>query len=111
MSCGSTGWIPTEPVGPSSVKHSISTTTCCTRINDKLIWGNRLEWYHIDNGVYGVTDGSSDIYVFTTGLNYRATGNLLFRPEVRWDWDKDGVAGLELGQSQTTFGMDAILTF
>ena len=80
-------------------------------ISDNLVWGNRLEWYNIDKGVYGVNAGRSDIYAFTTGLNYIANENLIFRPEVRWDWDKDGVAGNELGQSQTTFGTDMIFTF
>lgn len=80
-------------------------------LNDYLVWGNRLEWYNIDKGVYGVTTGRSDVYAFTTGLNVRPAENLIFRPEVRWDWDKDGVVGNELGASQTTFGMDAILTF
>jgi hypothetical protein len=80
-------------------------------LNDKLVWGNRLEWYNIDKGIYGVDAGKSDIYAFTTGLNYSASSNLMFRPEVRWDWDKDGVAGNELGASQTTMGADMILTF
>ena len=80
-------------------------------LSDKLVWGNRFEWYNIDKGVYGVTDGRSDVYAYTSGLNYAASSNLLFRPEVRWDWDKDGVVGNELGASQTTMGMDMILTF
>lgn len=80
-------------------------------ISDKLVWGNRLEWYNIDKGVYDVTDGRSDIYALTTGLNYAASSNLLFRPELRWDWDKDNVAGNERGSSQTTFGTDMIFTF
>ncbi|GIW98418.1 MAG: hypothetical protein KatS3mg111_1751 [Pirellulaceae bacterium] len=80
-------------------------------LTDNVTWGNRFEWYNIDKGVYGVTNGRSDVYAFTTGLNWNAGTNLLFRPEVRWDWDKDGVVGNELGASQTTFGMDAILTY
>lgn len=80
-------------------------------LSDQLVWGNRLEWYNVDKGVYGVTAGRSDIYAFTTGLNYAASSNLMFRPELRWDWDKDGVVGNELGQSQTTVGTDMILTF
>ena len=80
-------------------------------INDKLTWGNRMEWYNIDKGVYGVTNGRSDVYAFTSGLNYGLGTNILLRPEVRWDWDKDGVVGNELGASQTTFGTDMIFTF
>jgi hypothetical protein len=33
------------------------------------------------------------------------------RPEIRWDWDDDGLIGLEDGTDQTTFGIDSILTF
>lgn len=80
-------------------------------LTDNMTWGNRFEWYNVDKGVYGVTDGRSDVYAFTTGLNYGLGSNLLFRPEVRWDWDKDGVVGNELGASQTTFGSDMIFTF
>ncbi len=80
-------------------------------LSDNVTWGNRLEWYNIDKGVYGVTAGRSDVYAFTTGLNVGLGSNLLFRPEVRWDWDKDGVVGNELGASQTTFGTDMIFTF
>ncbi len=78
---------------------------------DRVTWGNRLEWYNVDKGVFGVTDGRSDIYAYTTGFNIAASDNLLFRPEVRWDWDKDEIAGLDLGGSQTTFGADMVLTF
>ena len=80
-------------------------------LTDNLVWGNRLEYYNVDKGVYGVTAGRSDIYAFTTGLNASLNSNILIRPEVRWDWDKDGVVGNELGQSQTTFGTDMVLTF
>ena len=76
-------------------------------LSDTLTWGNRLEWYNIDDQA----GGHNDVYQFTTGLNVGLTDNLLFRPEVRWDWDKDGVIGNALGQSQTTFGGDMILTF
>ena len=81
------------------------------RLTDRATWGNRLEWYNIDKGVYGVTNGRSDVYAYTTGLNYAIGSNLLVRPEVRWDWDKDGVVGNELGASQTTFGTDMVFTF
>ncbi|MCA9195863.1 MAG: outer membrane beta-barrel protein, partial [Planctomycetales bacterium] len=86
-------------------------------INDRLTWGNRLEWYNIDKDTrraprgYNVTNGRSDVYALTTGLNYAATSNFLVRPELRWDWDKDGVIGNELGQSQTTVAADMIFTF
>jgi hypothetical protein len=80
-------------------------------INDCLSWGNRFEWYNVERGLGKQGPGHSDIYAFTSGVNIRPHSNLVFRPEVRWDWDRDRILGLELGSSQTTFGMDAILTY
>jgi hypothetical protein len=83
--------------------------------NNCLAWGNRFEWYNVERatnfGAAGLQPGRKDVYVFTTGLNVRPHSNLLFRPEVRWDWDQDNLIGLPLGSGQTTFGMDAIFTF
>ncbi|MEM7475261.1 MAG: outer membrane beta-barrel protein [Planctomycetota bacterium] len=83
-------------------------------LTDNVTWGNRFEYYNIDDRM----GGHNDIYQFTTGFNLGLSENLLLRPEVRWDWDKDSTgvaatspAGLELGSSQTTFGGDMILTF
>ena len=72
--------------------------------------GGRFEWYNQDN-VY-TADG--DIYQLTVGLNYKPHANLLIRPEVRGDWDNTTTrtaAGLEDGESQTTFGIDTIFLF
>ncbi len=97
-------------------------------LTDWLTWGTRAEWYNIDKGIYIdpttnqlVSDGRSDIYALTTGFNIAAGSNLLFRPEIRWDWNKDrllqdvpgnpGVLEIAGNASQTTFGMDAILEF
>jgi len=81
-------------------------------LTDNITWGQRLEWYNIDKGVYGVNAGRSDVYAYTTGLNLGLGSNLLFRPEIRWDWDKDRVAGLENNRAaQTTFGSDMVFTF
>lgn len=80
-------------------------------LTDCVTWGNRFEWYNIDSGVYGVTAGKSDVYAYTTGLNIGLGSNLLFRPEIRWDFDKDSVTGLEKGSRQTTVASDMVFTF
>lgn len=104
--------LDTDGTGRTTQRETFDVTNyLLVGLTDSVTWGNRLEWYNVDRGVYGVTTGRSDIYAFTTGLNYAAGSNLMFRPEVRWDWDKDGVAGHELGQSQTTVGADMIFTF
>lgn len=86
---------------------------------DNLVWGNRFEWYNVDAGVYGVTAGRSDFYAYTSGLNVSIGDNLMLRPEARWDWNIDRVAGpTEVSPRtgvaravQTTFGMDAVVSF
>lgn len=88
-------------------------------LTDQVTWGNRFEWYNVDTGVYNVMGGRSDFYAYTTGLNISPCESLILRPEVRWDWNPDRVAGptetnIATGittASQTTFGMDAILVF
>lgn len=76
-------------------------------LTDNLTWGNRLEWYNIDD----LAGGHNDVYEFTTGFNLGLGENLMIRPEVRWDWDKDNVIGNELGSSQTTAGGDVVFSF
>jgi hypothetical protein len=99
-------------------------------LNDYLTWGTRFEWYNLesnepggastriyeDAGATGIN--RSDIYALTTGVNIAAGSNLLFRPEVRWDWSPDplsrpngGAPLLEIGSGQTTLGTDMIFTF
>lgn len=87
---------------------------------DNLVWGQRFEWYYVDQGVYGIAGANqSDFYAYTSGLNVSLSDNLMIRPEVRWDWNPDRVAGPTetdamtgvTRATQTTFGMDGIITF
>lgn len=75
-------------------------------VNDCFAYGARFEWWNQE--VPGV---KNDLYALTTGVNYRPHANLIFRPELRFDWNPNGTFGLAGGSSQTTFGMDAILTY
>lgn len=79
-------------------------------VSDNIVWGNRIEWYNVDRGVFDAVS-SNDIYAYTTGFNYKMGKNMLLRPELRWDWDKGGLVGNERGRVQTTFGSDMIFTF
>ncbi len=65
-------------------------------INDCLGIGARAEWWKLDG---------TSFYEATFGVNYRPHANLVIRPEVRHDW----IPGLD--SEETTFGIDAILTF
>ena len=65
-------------------------------ISDKVGVGVRSEWWK-NNGV--------SQYAVTTGVNIKPMDNLIVRPEIRFDWDDPNVG------SETTFGIDAIVTF
>ena len=48
----------------------------------------------------------------TLGVNHKPHANVTIRPEIRWDWDDDLIAGLEDGDDdQFTFGIDSIFLF
>lgn len=113
-------YIRSEDQNGNDLRDAIAITQYLLyRVNDCLSYGGRFEWYNVDSidrpGGFG---DNNDIYDLTLGLNYRPHANLVFRPEVRWDWDKDGNGlfnGTPINEqgdaSQTTFGMDAILTY
>lgn len=80
-------------------------------LSDCWAVGGRFEWYNND-GVFGANNGvDSDVYALTLGANYKPHANVTMRPEIRFDWDDDQVAGLEDGEDQTTFGIDTVFTF
>lgn len=65
-------------------------------ISDELGVGVRAEWWK--------NEGVSQ-YGITGGFNIKPMENLIVRPEIRYDWDDPNVG------AQTTFGVDAIVTF
>ncbi len=65
-------------------------------LNDCWAVGTRIEWWK--------DEGHSN-YEWTSGLNYRPMANLVLRPEIRHDWQPYAQF------DQTTFGVDAILTY
>jgi len=84
---------------------------------DKLAAGMRFEYYNVE---LGNTNDNKDIYALTLGMNVSPSNCLKIRPEVRWDWDVDeNPLGINeqhptrpgLRRNQTTFGVDAIVTF
>ena len=90
----------------------------------------RVEWLRDDDGVRVAGPGNipgvyawsghgfaGNFYDVTAGLSWRPNGNLVIRPECRWDW-YDGLAGptglpFDGGHDdhQFTAGIDAIITF
>ncbi len=97
-------------------------------INCKWAAGLRAEWSRDDDGFRVATLGppkgpgrgpgfAGNFYEVTCGLHYQANANILFRPEVRWDWydGEDGVGGRPFDDgtdsSLFTMGVDAIVTY
>jgi hypothetical protein len=104
------------------------------QINPCLAANLRAEWMRDDDGVRiagpGNIDGISawegagyagNFYNLTAGLNWRPHANLLFRPEIRYDWyngEDSWIPGkparpFNAGASsdQWTIGMDMVITY
>lgn len=64
--------------------------------SDNVGYGLRTEWWRAN---------SVSFYEVTAGINYRVHPNLIFRPEIRQDWSP------QLDNSETSFSIDAVLTF
>tara|TARA_R110002111_G_C5958134_1_gene369174 strand:- start:99 stop:1391 length:1293 start_codon:yes stop_codon:yes gene_type:complete len=81
-------------------------------LSDCWAVGARFEYYNNEGVFTAQAAGTdSDIYALTLGANYKPHANVTVRPEIRFDWDDDQIAGLEDGADQTTFGIDTIFTF
>jgi Putative beta-barrel porin-2, OmpL-like. bbp2 len=79
-------------------------------LNDCWKLGGRLEWWKSNNDPYGV-GRSTSYYGATMGVNYRSNANLVFRPEVRYNWTNESAANGTADFNQTVLGIDAILTY
>ena len=77
-------------------------------LSDSWRAGLRGEWFHVAN--FG---DDQDSYQVTGGLNYRPNGNVVVRPEVRYDFgDRQFFDDIDSGTFEdVTFGIDVILTF
>ncbi len=75
-------------------------------LTDTVKAGTRMEWWKADGDSY---------YAITGGVNYRPIANLVFRPEVKYQWSP-AVNNIPAAQivpvdEGAIFGIDAILTF
>ena len=66
-------------------------------VDDKVKLGTRMEWWK--------RDGNSQ-YAATFGVNVKPMDNVIIRPEYRYAWSVPGGLG-----NESTFGVDAILTY
>lgn len=106
-----TDYVATEDASGEEVRNTYGINQYLIRsINDCFAVGTRFEWWAAS---FAGSD-REDIYEWTIGMNYRPHANLVVRPEIRFDWVDDATFLLDNpsgGNNQTTFGVDAILTF
>lgn len=106
-----TDWLDTEDQFGDELRSTYGINQYLLHsINDCVGVGARFEWWA------AAAEGSprQHIYDLTLGVNYRPHANLIFRPEIRWDWVDDAQSVFlpdNDDNNQTTFGVDAILTF
>jgi len=105
-------YLDTEDVNGNELRNTYGYNNYLIHeINDCWSAGARFEWW----AVRAPVTGRSHIYALTLGVNHRPHANVIVRPEIRFDWNDDrniGGIGLEDNDdSQTTFGMDTIVTF
>jgi hypothetical protein len=102
------------------------------KLNDRWSANLRAEWFRDNNGVrvqgappdaglrvWPASPGfAGNFYEVTAGLNWRPNGNILFRPEIRWDWyngslNNQGQLPFNNGQSssQVLAAADLIFSF
>jgi hypothetical protein len=101
------------------------------KVNDHWSANLRAEWFCDNNGVrvagaptdegvrlWPLRGFAGNFYEVTAGLNWRPNANILFRPEVRWDWyggptNADGLLPFNNGQNSSQFlvAADMIFTF
>ncbi|MDZ4849626.1 MAG: outer membrane beta-barrel protein [Pirellulaceae bacterium] len=85
------------------------------KVNDCVSLGQRFEWFNFGGAGFNNVR-NDDLYNYTVGINYRASANLMLRPEMRYVWDHNSSGApfgfLENGKSsQAIFGTDMIFTF
>ncbi len=89
------------------------------QLNDCWAAAMRVEWFHDDDGarIPSTNGRSGDYWGLTWGLNWRPHANLVFRPEIRYDWfDGPAAAGdlpFNSGRASDQFsgGFDLIFTY
>jgi hypothetical protein len=74
--------------------------------NDCWGAGGRIEWWKSNS----VTGEATSFYEVTGGINYRPHANVVFRPEIRYNWTPAEEA-VNPDFNQAVFGVDAVFTF
>jgi putative OmpL-like beta-barrel porin-2 len=84
-------------------------------INDCWKLGTRMEWFRDDDGFRNVagTGVPGEYWGLTCGVNWQPTANVMFRPELRYDWTNGTAQAFDGGTAddQLSGGFDVIVTF
>jgi hypothetical protein len=94
-------------------------------MSDCLAFGQRFEYYNISrDGQVPFIGGApvagrihnADTYNYTVGFNYRPHANIVWRPEMRFIWDKERVGLVESNNgaarsSYAVFGNDIVISY
>ncbi|MCH7685141.1 MAG: porin [Planctomycetes bacterium] len=79
-------------------------------VNDCWTANARLEWVRDQDG-FLMASSTGDLWGMTLGLNYKPTANLVYRPEIRWDWSDGLTPPLfddHTRNNQFTFAVDVV---
>ena len=100
--------------GTTSEWYSVNNYLFYT-INDCWKLGGRLEWFRDNDGRRMPPGGvPGEYWEMTCGVNWQPLANVVFRPELRYDWcNGAAVAPFDGGTAGDQFsgGFDVIVTF
>ena len=89
------------------------------QMSDRVAVGQRFEYFNVSgNNYFGQQNiHNADTYNYTVGLNYRPCANLVYRPEIRFIWDRERIGLIEndgnnnARSSLAVFGNDLVLSY
>ncbi len=76
-------------------------------LNDCWALGGRAEWWKSNTSSYNPGESTS-YYEITGGINYKPHANIIFRPEIRYDWSPTDT---NPDYNRAIFGIDVICTY
>jgi hypothetical protein len=87
-------------------------------LSDCLAFGQRFEYYNVSrqNAAGTARIRNADTYNYTMGFNYRPHANIVWRPEVRFIWDRERIGLIESNNgvdrsSYAVFGNDIVISY
>lgn len=104
------GFADDPAMTPSNVSWYSIVQYLLYEVNDCWTANARLEWVRDQDG-FLMASSTGDLWGMTLGLNYKPTANLVYRPEIRWDWSDGLTPPLfddHTRNNQFTFAVDVV---